>query len=72
MLNRIQHFLSRAYTFRLDDLRTEDGQTTVEYAVVLALVILLAVAAFIVLSSSVNSYMTTVGNQIKDLVPVSL
>jgi Flp pilus assembly pilin Flp len=72
MLNRIQHFLARAYTLSLDDLRTEDGQTTVEYAVVLALVILLAVGAFQVLSGSITDYMNTVGTQIKGLVPASL
>jgi Flp pilus assembly pilin Flp len=72
MLDRLSLLIGRVSTLSLEDLKREDGQTTVEYAVVLVLVILLATAVFAALKGSVVSAMSTIGNQITDLVPVSL
>ncbi len=55
---------------RLEDLKREDGQTTVEYAVVVALVIGLAVAAFGFLGPSINTFMSGVGTKIASYLPL--
>jgi hypothetical protein len=49
MIDRLSVLVGRLATLNLEDLKREDGQTTVEYAVVLVLVILLATAVFTVL-----------------------
>jgi Flp pilus assembly pilin Flp len=51
---------------RVAALKDEEGQTTVEYAVVLALVIALAIAAFTVLGGSINGVMTKIGDAISN------
>jgi Flp pilus assembly pilin Flp len=70
MVERFQHLLGRVYTLSLDDLKGDEGQTTVEYAVVLVLVVLMAVAVFGVLQTGVQSVMTSIKNQLIDLIPV--
>jgi Flp pilus assembly pilin Flp len=60
MIDRISMLVGRALTFRLEDLKGDDGQTTVEYAVVLVLVIALAIAAFTALSTGVSGFMGTI------------
>jgi pilus assembly protein Flp/PilA len=42
----------------------EDGPTAVEYAVMLALIIVVCIAAITALGSAANSTFTTVGNSI--------
>ena len=71
MLEKFSHVLDRVAMLRLDDLKSDEGQTTVEYAVVLVLVVLMAIAVFSILGGGVGSVMTTITNQIKDIVPVS-
>ena len=39
MYQRLSVFIGRAFSLRLEDLKREEGQTTVEYAIVLALVL---------------------------------
>jgi Flp pilus assembly pilin Flp len=72
MIDRLSVLVGRVATLSLEDLKREDGQTTVEYAVVLVLVILLATAVFTVLKGSVSGAMTAIGNQITDLIPSSI
>lgn len=72
MIDRLSVLVGRIATLSLEDLKREDGQTTVEYAVVLVLVILLATAVFTVLEGSVSKAMTAIGNQITDLIPNSI
>jgi Flp pilus assembly pilin Flp len=72
MIDRLSVLIGRAATLSLEDLKREDGQTTVEYAVVLVLVILLATAVFTVLKGSVSTAMTAIGDQITDLIPNSI
>jgi pilus assembly protein Flp/PilA len=43
-------------------LKREDGPTTVEYAVMLALIIVVCVAAITTLGANANSTFTSVGN----------
>jgi Flp pilus assembly pilin Flp len=72
MIDRLSVLVGRVATLSLEDLKREDGQTTVEYAVVLVLVILLATAVFTVLQGSVSGAMSGIGTKITDLLPSSL
>ena len=45
-------------------LKNEDGPTAVEYAVMLALIIVVCIAAITTLGQNANSTFTTVGNKI--------
>ena len=69
MVDRLRILAGRALSFRLEDLKRDEGQTTVEYAVIVALVIALAVAAFAVLSPAVQSFMVKVGSAITNQLP---
>ena len=48
----------------IDFLKREDGPTAVEYAVMLALIIVVCLAAITTLGSNANSTFTSVGNKI--------
>ena len=72
MLDRLSVLIGRVSTLSLEDLKREDGQTTVEYAVVLVLVILLATAVFAALSTSVSGAMSAIGAKITALIPSTL
>jgi pilus assembly protein Flp/PilA len=50
--------------FALDFLKREDGPTAVEYAVMLALIIVVCIAALTTLGSNANATFTVVGNAI--------
>jgi len=69
LYQRLSVFIGRAFSLRLEDLKREEGQTTVEYAIVLALVIAMAVAAFAILSTAVSDFMTKVGQAIANQLP---
>ena len=69
MYKRFSLLLGRVYTLSLEDLKRQEGQTTVEYAVVLALVIAMAVAAFLVLKTQVTDFMSKVGSAITNALP---
>ena len=47
-----------------DFLKREDGPTAVEYAVMLALIIVVCIAAITTLGSNANQTFTTVGNAV--------
>ena len=64
MIDRLSILIGRIFTMSLEDLKRDEGQTTVEYAVVLVLVIAMAIAAFGFLSSGVQSAMTSIANAI--------
>jgi Flp pilus assembly pilin Flp len=64
MLDRFSILIGRIATVSLEDLKREEGQTTVEYAVVLVLVIAMAIVAFTALSTAVQGFMTSIGAQI--------
>jgi Flp pilus assembly pilin Flp len=64
MLDRFSILIGRIATFRIEDLKREEGQTTVEYAVVITLVIAMAILAFAALSGAVNTFMTDIGKQL--------
>ena len=72
MVERFQHLLSRVFTLSLADLKNDEGQTTVEYAVVLVLVVIMALAVFIVLQGGVSSVMTSITDKITSLIPAGL
>jgi Flp pilus assembly pilin Flp len=67
MVERIQSLLSRVFTLSLDDLKSDEGQTTVEYAVVLVLVVVMAIAVFAVLSGGVTTVMSTITSKLNQL-----
>ncbi len=46
-------------------LKKEDGPTAVEYAVMLALIVVVCIAAITALGSNANSTFVTVGNAVK-------
>jgi pilus assembly protein Flp/PilA len=50
--------------FALDFVKREDGPTAVEYAVMLALIIVVCIAAIAVLGSNANTTFTTVGSAV--------
>ena len=56
--------LSRISQTVTDFLVKEDGPTAVEYAVMLALIIVVCIAAITTLGKNANATFTTVGNQI--------
>jgi Flp pilus assembly pilin Flp len=64
MLDRFSILVSRIATFNLEDLKREEGQTTVEYAVVITLVIAMAILAFAALKTSVVSFMDSIATQL--------
>ncbi len=57
MLSRLSHFV-------VDFLQREDGPTAVEYAVMLALIIVVCLAAITTLGQNANTTFTGVGNAI--------
>jgi pilus assembly protein Flp/PilA len=57
MLSRVTHFV-------VDFLRRDDGPTAVEYAVMLALIIVVCLGAITILGQNANSTFTSVGNSI--------
>ena len=56
--------MSKFAQFALDFLRNEDGPTAVEYAVMLALIIVVCIGAITTLGSNANVTFTSVGNAI--------
>lgn len=64
MIERLSILIGRVATLRLEDLKREEGQTTVEYAVVLVLVIAMAVAAFAALNGSITTFMSAIGTKL--------
>ena len=64
MLDRFSILMSRIATFNLEDLKREEGQTTVEYAVVITLVIAMAILAFTALSGAVQTFMGSIATQL--------
>lgn len=67
MLERFSHLLARVHTLDLADLKGDQGQTTVEYAVVLVLVVVMAIAVFATLSGGVSTVMTAIGAKLSGL-----
>ena len=55
----------RTYNWVKDFLKREDGPTAVEYAVMLALIIVVCVAAITTLGSNANSTFSFVGSSIQ-------
>ena len=56
--------LSRLQRQVVDFLRNEDGPTAVEYAVMLALIIVVCITAITTLGKNANNTFTSVGNSI--------
>ena len=56
----VSRFVSRLVRF----VKSEDGPTAVEYAVMLSLIIVVCITAIKVLGTNANSTFTTVGNTI--------
>jgi Flp pilus assembly pilin Flp len=69
MPERFSQLLSRVYMIRLDDLKSDEGQTTVEYAVVLVLVVVMAIAVFAVLQGGLTTVMNTITSKITSIIP---
>jgi Flp pilus assembly pilin Flp len=72
MVERFSMLLSRVYTLSLEDLKNDEGQTTVEYAVVLVLVVVMAIAVFAVLQGGLTTVMNTITSKITGIIPSQL
>jgi hypothetical protein len=68
MLQRLQQFMGTVLTFSLEDLRREDGQTTLEYTVVAVLVVVMAGVAFLAFQTAVTNAIGTIAQHIADAV----
>jgi pilus assembly protein Flp/PilA len=53
--------------FAVDFLKREDGPTAVEYAVMLALIIVVCIAAISLLGTETNNTFSTVGSAVKSV-----
>ena len=69
MNERFAFLLGRALTGSLGDLKRDDAQTTVEYAIVLALVLVMIASAFLILQGSVSTFVSNVGTAIASELP---
>jgi len=56
--------LSRIKNFVVDFCKREDGPTAVEYAVMLALIIVVCISAITIVGSNANATFNTVGSQL--------
>jgi pilus assembly protein Flp/PilA len=56
--------MRRFTQFAVDFLKREDGPTAVEYAVMLALIIVVCIAAITTLGTNANATFTKVGNAV--------
>ena len=70
MREQLSHLITRVHTLSFDDLKSEEGQTTVEYAVVLVLVVTMAIAVFATLTTGVGDVMTAITDQLTGLIPL--
>ncbi len=57
--------MSKLGQFAIDFLRREEGPTAVEYAVMLALIIVVCIASISLLGSNTNNTVTKVGSAVK-------
>ena len=64
MFQRLSLILGRAFAFNADDLRREDGQTTLEYAVVTAVVVVMAIGAAALFTGAVGDAVTKITDAI--------
>jgi pilus assembly protein Flp/PilA len=56
--------MTKARNFLVNFLKREDGPTAVEYAVMLALIIVVCITAITALGTNANATFTTVGNAV--------
>jgi pilus assembly protein Flp/PilA len=57
--------MSKLSQFALDFLRREDGPTAVEYAVMLALIIVVCITSISILGTNTNNTFSKVGSAVK-------
>jgi Flp pilus assembly pilin Flp len=69
MFQRFSLILGRAFTFSPEDLAREDGQTTLEYAVVTAVVVVMAIGAAALFTGAVTTAVGKITTAINGIVP---
>jgi Flp pilus assembly pilin Flp len=67
MYERLTLSLGRALTFRLSDLRREEGQGITEYGMAVAFVVVALVGILALLKGHVSNFIDKVGTDIEDL-----
>ena len=67
MLDRLSISLGRALTFRLADLKNEDGQGVTEYGIVIAFVAIALAAVLAILHTKIATFIDTVGDDLANL-----
>ena len=69
MYERLSLIIARAMTFSLEDLKREEGQTAVEYGLVLAFVSLGLIVALTALKDSIATFLGNIGTRLAGIVP---
>lgn len=67
MFDRFQLFLVRASTLSLRGLRREEGQTTSEYAIMVAVAAALAIGAYVALGAAIGSVIAKVSTYVSGI-----
>lgn len=67
MYERITLMLGRVATFKLSDLRREEGQGVTEYGIALGFVAIVVAGLLLALGSSIQTFFTNVGTALGNL-----
>jgi Flp pilus assembly pilin Flp len=67
MYEHVSVFAGRLLTFRLGDLKREDGQGVTEYGLAVAFVAVALGAILLVLSGAISSFISSVGDDLASL-----
>ena len=67
MSERLSLFIGRVLTFRLSDLRREEGQGVTEYGIVLAFVAVALALVLAILHTQIATFIDTVGDDLSKL-----
>ena len=61
MMERLTGWVMRSFA-RVEELRSEDGQALVEYALILSLIAVVCIGALTLLGGNVNNVLNTIAN----------
>jgi Flp pilus assembly pilin Flp len=67
MLDRIQVFIGRVFTFDVEDLKREEGQTVTEYGVVLGVLIVALGGVVFILRGEIKTFIEAVGAKLDEI-----
>lgn len=67
MYERVSLYLGRALTFRLSELKKEEGQGITEYGIAVAFVVVAIAGVLYMLTPSIQTFITNLGSDIAGL-----